>query len=79
MKFSDILIEHRESHQWSRVELARRMGVDLTLICEWEKGNYMPNLANAMRLSRILGFDLYKIEQKDLDAQAARKRKKKSK
>ena len=50
--------ELREAKGLSRHDLAKRLGVDLSSVLNWESGKHMPRVATRARISQFFGCDL---------------------
>ena len=57
----------RARNRLKRVEVARRIGVRVNTVADWEDGKYIPNAVNLLRLSA-----LYKRSPDELMGETAR-------
>lgn len=48
----------RQERGWSRVELARKLGISRERLAKWELGEHAPPLGLLIRLRRVLGVTL---------------------
>jgi transcriptional regulator with XRE-family HTH domain len=51
----------RVARGWTIMELARRSGVDDSIIGRWERGKRQPLVASALAVARALGVPLEEI------------------
>ena len=51
----------RMARGWTILELARRSGVDDSIIGRWERGKRQPLVASALAVARALGVPLEEI------------------
>lgn len=56
--FASCLRAYRAKADLSQVELAKRVGVDVASVQNWENGDYMPSLRTTMRLADALGISI---------------------
>ncbi|MBU6444355.1 MAG: helix-turn-helix domain-containing protein [Alphaproteobacteria bacterium] len=58
----------RESKGLSRQDIASHLGVDLTAISAWERGDYLPREGRRVRLGAMLGIDVGSLFAEEQDA-----------
>lgn len=51
----------RETNNWSQRELAQRVGVNGTAVCQWESGGKRPSLDNLVRLTEVFGVSMTEL------------------
>lgn len=51
----------RERNNWSQRELAQRVGVNNSAICQWETGRTRPNLDNLFCLTEVFGVSMTEL------------------
>lgn len=61
------LRQWREAKNWTMRKFAENSGIKLGTIAALERGEYMPNTANAAKLTAMLGKDADEIVKKMLD------------
>lgn len=57
MTLSEKLIDYRAKNRISQSELAKKLGVSPTSVCNWETGSTSPHKSTARRIEIALGFD----------------------
>jgi transcriptional regulator with XRE-family HTH domain len=58
MKFGRRILRLRQAKGWSRLELARRIGVSRERLGYWERGEHAPSLAGLAALGKELGVPI---------------------
>jgi transcriptional regulator with XRE-family HTH domain len=51
----------RKQAELSQQDLANRLNLSLSAIRNWERGDSLPHLDNAVELAKVLNVDLYTI------------------
>ena len=62
--------ELREKKGWTQLELANEIGVTPSTIYNWERGRFVPRLAQLRDLARVLGVRMDEMELLDDEDQA---------
>lgn len=57
-RFGQRILRLRESKGWSRLELARKLGIAKERLTKWEHGINQPSLEQVARLGGLLGVTL---------------------
>lgn len=58
LTFGQLLESHRICDEISQAELARRIGISRSLLCDIEKGRKLASPARASQIARILGYSI---------------------
>jgi transcriptional regulator with XRE-family HTH domain len=56
LTFAEVLKAHRLCQEWTQEEAAKRLGISKQLVSAYEKGNKIPEPAQAYRIGKALGM-----------------------
>lgn len=60
--------QYRKSKGLTQERLAEQIGIDNKHLSRIEKGRHMPTYTVLRKLSRVLDFDIYQIEEQELNS-----------